>query len=264
MRTYKFHQGRLPLLISMPHNGTEIPLEMKCNMSAHGSRLVDTDWFLDKLYSFACPLGCSVLCPLYSRYVIDLNRHPQGKALYNKADNTELCPLTTFEYQRIYECLEPGETEVADRIERYFKPYHDRISSWISETKKHFGFAVLFDVHSIKSQLPRFFEGRLPELNLGTMSANSCHPELEKIMASSLKKSGYTFAHNERFKGGYITRHYGKPAENVFSVQLEIAQNTYLNEKTFEIIPEKFEQLQKLLRRLVEKMISWMKKYGRF
>jgi len=246
----------------MPHNGTQIPPSIHKSMTPEALTLKDTDWFMDKLYDFAFDKGPSILTPLYSRYVIDLNRDPHGEELYKGADNTALCPLTSFERHNIYQRNEPSSDEVQQRLEKYYFPYHHKIAQWIEDAKNEFGFALIYDAHSIKSQLPRFFEGTLPDLNLGTASGQSCHPELQDIVFEHLIKSPYDAVCNDRFKGGYITRHYGNPAVKVFTLQMEISQACYLNETDFSIDNDSFLRLQSSLKELFNKIITWVKHYG--
>ena len=261
MHIYAYHQGSMQLLISMPHNGIQIPGDIKKNITAEALRLTDTDWHMDKLYDFALEKGASILNPLYSRYVIDLNRDPHGEELYEGTDNTALCPQSTFEWQQIYRTQGPSSQEIRRRLATYYYPYHQKISQWIEDTKKEYGFALIYDAHSIKSILPRFFKGKLPDLNLGPANGQSCLPELEEVIFDHIKDSPYNAVCNGRFKGGYITRHYGDPDNNVFTIQMEIAQSCYLDESTFSIEKNDFLRLQSTLKELFAKIITWIRDY---
>mgnify|MGYP003669887520 FL=1 len=232
MTVYSYTAGPLPLLMSIPHLGEEIPADIASRLlpSALGSD--DTDWYLDRLYSFATDLGFSILQAKKSRYVIDLNRDPSGTSLYPGADTTELCPTSSFSRQPLYaEGNAPGDAEIAARVATYWRPYHDEISQRLAAMRAEHGVALLFDCHSIRSRVPRFFAGRLPDFNLGTGGGSACAPELETRLAQALRQDPrYETAVNGRFKGGYITRHYGQPAHRIHAFQLELSMATYSDE----------------------------------
>jgi len=260
MRTFNFTQGTTPLLLSMPHNGTAIPDDVALRMSDHARTVPDTDWHLDRLYDFAAGLGASVLNPFYSRYVIDLNRAPDGSQLYPGASNTELCPYSCFDGSPVYlDGKAPDENAVAERTERYWRPYHLKLGSELARLRSVHGIALLFEAHSIRSEVPRFFEGKLPDLNLGTADGASCDARLEKLLRGVLMSAkGYTFAVNGRFKGGYITRNYGAPEENVHAVQLEQAQISYMEEtQPFAYDEERAKRIKSVLVQLLETLLAW-------
>lgn len=254
------HVGTTPLLIDVPHCGTFVPPALADGFTVAGRRLLDTDWHVDKLYDFAPRLGASLMCATHSRYVADLNRDPDGKPLYPGADNTEVCPLKTFHDEPIWEAgRAPDAAAIAARIETYWRPYHARLAADIAALKARFGFCVLLDGHSIFSELPRFFTGRLPDLNLGTVEGRSCASELqERATAMLAAASGFTHIVNGRFKGGYITRQYGRPAQRIHALQLEMAMCAYLDEAA----PERFDRaraapLMVALERLVVALLHW-------
>lgn len=228
---FRFRLGAGPLVVSCPHPGTKVPAELSARMSESGLGLPDTDWHVDKLYDFLAEFGATFLVAEMSRYVVDLNRN-RGALLYPGKFETGVCPLQTFAGQAIYrQGEEPGETEIAERIERYWRPYHFQLAEALAATKKRHGFAILLDAHSILSGLPRLFEGKLPDLNLGTNGGLSCAPDVERLATDALRgQPTFTFVLNGRFKGGYITRHYGRPAEHIHAMQLEIACSAYLDE----------------------------------
>ena len=229
--TFDFMPGTGPVLVSVPHSGRKIPDAIAKRMTDHALTLPDTDFYVDKLYAAAPVLGCGLIVAEQSRYVIDLNRDPSGTPLYPGADNTELCPLSTFGKQPVYRPgQEPDAAEIAERVEREWRPYHDAIETELARLKAKFGVAVLWDGHSIPSQVPRFFEGRLPDLNLGSASGASADPSLTEVARAALDGPGMTLVVNGRFKGGYITRRYGRPAENLHALQLEKAQIAYMDE----------------------------------
>ena len=232
MESYRFRPGRSPLLVSMPHVGTHIPAALAADMTEAGRGVPDTDWHVDRLYDFLDELGAGVLQATLSRFVIDLNRPPDGEQLYAGARNTELCPTTLFDDRPIYlPGRAPDPEAVAERRRLYWQPYHDRLVSELAAIKARHGYALLFDAHSIRSVVPRFFEGRLWDLNVGTADGAAASAAVaEAVMNIAEKSNLYTGKLNGRFKGGYITRHYGRPAERVEAVQLELSQIVYMEE----------------------------------
>ena len=232
MTLCEIERGDSPLIVDVPHAGTHIPLDLAARLTPAARSLPDTDWHVDKLFAFARRLGVTLLVATHSRYVVDLNRDPSGKALYPGADNTELCPTRTFAGEPIYAKDDaPDFAEVAGRCAEYFAPYHALLAAEIERVRSRHGYAILLDGHSIMSRVPRFFAGRLPDLNLGTADGASCVPAVQKCAELVLTRaSGFSSAVNGRFKGGYITRHYGAPARGVHALQLETAQACYMDE----------------------------------
>ena len=260
MDLWTLHRGDSPLVIDVPHAGTHVPDALRSRLSAIAQTVPDTDWHVEKLYAFAAAEGATLFCATHSRYVVDLNRDPSGAALYAGADNTELCPTRTFGGEAIYVSGSvPTQAEVADRIAESFTPYHAALEAEIARTRDRHGFAIVLDGHSIRGVVPRFFEGRLPDLNLGTASGTSCAPELEARAARVLAEAqAFTHIVNGRFKGGWITRHYGRPQEGVHTLQLEIAQDCYMDEAPpFRWDPGRAERLGHVLRRLVQALTSF-------
>ena len=231
--SYRFAAGSVPLLVSVPHCGTAIPDHLAARMTPAALVLADTDWHVDRLYDFARAAGASMLTARFSRYVVDLNRDPAGQALYPGADNTGVVPVDSFERLPLYRPgQEPGPEEVRRRLASYWQPYHDRLAQELARLKAEFGRAVLFDAHSIRSRVPRFFEGRLPELNLGTAKGASMAPDFaQRVLALCQAAADYSSVLDGRFTGGYITRHYGRPADGVEALQLELSQLTYMDEE---------------------------------
>jgi N-formylglutamate deformylase len=257
---YLFRAGSVPLIMSIPHVGEAIPEAIRARMTAAGHVIADTDWYLDRLYDFADALGISVIQATQSRYVIDLNRAPDGVPLYPGASNTELVPLTSFANEPLYRTgSAPDEAEVALRRETFWLPYHDRLAQELAAMTARFGVAVLFDCHSIRSQVPRFFEGRLPDFNLGTAAGESCDPVLRvRLTAALAADTRYTLAVDGRFKGGYITRRYGRPAAAVHAFQLELSLVTYMDEEpAYRWREDLAAQVRPSLRRMVETAIAW-------
>jgi N-formylglutamate deformylase len=229
---FSLHAGSQPLLVSVPHAGTALPPALRERLVPRAASVEDTDWHLDRLYDFVRGLGASLLVPRHSRYVIDLNRPRENTPMYAGVNNTGLCPTRFFSGDALYlDGAEPDATEIADRVERYWQPYHDALAAELARLKARHGHAVLFDAHSIKSELPWLFEGRLPHLNLGTAAGASCAPTLTAALASVLgAQDRYGHVIDGRFKGGYITRRYGRPADGVHAVQLEMCWRCYLDE----------------------------------
>jgi N-formylglutamate deformylase len=230
---FSFQQGSVALLISMPHVGTHIPDDIAADMTSAARRVDDTDWHLDRLYAFAREVGASMLIPSHSRYVIDLNRPPDGANLYPGRDTTGLCPLDTFDKAPLYVAgREPDDAAIAARRERYWRPYHEALIAELARLKQAHGRALLWEAHSIRSQVPRLFDGRLPDFNFGTADGASALPGLADELAQRVAAydGGYTSVSNGRFKGGYITRHYGAPDDGIHAIQLELVQLTYMNE----------------------------------
>ncbi|MFQ5984338.1 MAG: N-formylglutamate deformylase [Alphaproteobacteria bacterium] len=265
MRIFRFRRGRTPLLISMPHVGTHVPPELVHRFSPEALILPDTDWHLEQLYDFAGEVGAGLLIATHARYVVDLNRPPDDKPLYAGADNTELCPTTSFERAPIYLKGDvPDEKEIARRTETYWRPYHDKLAAELRALKEEFGVAVMLEAHSIRSRLPRFFEGKLPDLNLGTADGASASGEFaERLFEVCLSAGDFTTVLNGRFKGGYITRAYGRPANGIHAVQLELAQCTYMEEEPpFLFVRERAAKLRPVLRSLVENMVAWAEEWA--
>jgi N-formylglutamate deformylase len=259
-------QGTAPLLVSFPHDGTEIPLEIAARMTPAALARPDTDWHVARLYDFVAELGASTLQPRMSRYVVDLNRDPSGAALYPGADNTSLVPTSTFERQSIYQPgQEPDAAEIAERIERWFLPYHAAIEREIRRLLESFGVAVVFDAHSIRSEVPRFFDGVLPDLNLGTASGESADETLASLAFQVLSSAdGYSAVRDARFKGGFITRRYGRPARGVHAVQLELAQKNYMHEAPpYDFDEARADRLRPVLREFVGVLLDFARQGSR-
>lgn len=256
----ELHRGDSPLVIDVPHAGVHVPDAIALRLSEAGTALPDTDWHVDRLYAFARDVGATLVVATHSRYVVDLNRDPAGVALYPGADNTEICPTRTFANEPIYrEGSAPDGAEVAARVRTFFDPYHARLRAEIDRVRARHGLVVLLDGHSIRSRVPRFFEGRLPDLNLGTAMGASCDPALQAIAAAVLAGSeGFTHVVNGRFTGGYVTRHYGAPAGGVHALQLEMAQACYMGEAPpYRYDAARAAACERVLRTLVEALLDW-------
>ena len=251
---FEFTAGDSPLLISFPHSGTHLPPELAARLNREVRDLPDTDWFVPRLYDWHRELGASIIEATHSRYVVDLNRPPDGSPLYPGQRETTVCPLETFGGEALYAPGdEPTGAEVADRLARYWRPYHECIAEHTRALVARHGYCVLWDAHSIRSRVPGLFTGRLPDLNLGTADGRSCSPQRAQAVADCLsRQSAFTHVVNGRFKGGYITRHYGKPDAGVDALQLEIAQSAYLDEARVPVFePARAAPLREFLRALL-------------
>ena len=257
---YTLHRGHTPLLLSLPHVGTRIPPDLQPRYVVRASALEDTDWHLAALYGFARDLGASILVPLHSRWVIDLNRPPENTPMYPGVNNTELCPTRFFTGDALYQPGQaPDEAEVQQRLATCWRPYHDALAAELARLKAQHGHALLWDGHSIRSQLPWLFDGRLPDLNMGTANASSCSPSLrESLMQVLAGQSAFSHVTDGRFKGGYITRQYGRPADGLQAVQLEICWSTYMAEDPpWALAPERVARLTPVLHALLQTMLDW-------
>jgi N-formylglutamate deformylase len=228
--------GDRALLLSIPHSGTGIPEDAQTGLVSPFLATCDTDWWVDQLYGFGVGLGATVVRTALSRTVIDVNRDPSGQSLYPGQATTGLCPVTTFDGAALYRPgAEPDAASVAFRTRTYFAPYHAALSAQLARLQARHRRVVLYDCHSIRSHVPRLFPGELPQFNLGTHSANSCDPQLRETVAQICADSGHSWVVDGRFKGGYITRHYGRPAANVHALQMELACRGYLVEPEGEL-----------------------------
>jgi N-formylglutamate deformylase len=267
MELYRFRQGSTPLLVSMPHVGTHLPPTLAGRMTPEARAVPDTDWHVDRLYDFLDALDATVLAATHSRYVIDLNRPPDDASLYPGSSVTGLCPVDRFDNGPVYVAgSEPDAAEIAQRRIEYWQPYHDAIVAALSQIHAQHGYALLFEAHSIRSVVPRFFEGKLPDINLGTVGGTSADPELAALLVECAGEAlDYTSVLNGRFKGGYITRRYGAPRDHVHAVQLELTQCTYMNEDPpFAFDQAKANRVRPALRAIVETMLRWGRaRYGR-
>ena len=254
MKTHDLHRGTEPLLVSLPHDGVTLPPEIAARMTPSARRLPDTDWYVSRLYDFARDLGASVLVPIHSRYVVDLNRPPDDVSLYPGQNTTGLCPVLQFSGDSIYlDGEEPSADEISRRVDLYWHPYHTALAGELERIRSEHGRCVLWEAHSIRSVVPYLFEGRLPDFNLGTVGGASCSPALrEQLIAILEAQADYSFVVDGRFKGGYITRHYGNPEQGIDAVQLELAQINYMDETTVAYDVARAASLQATIHRLLE------------
>lgn len=257
---FTLQRGTTPLLLSLPHVGTEIPDELRARLVPRALEVEDTDWHLEPLYAFARELGATVLAARYSRYVVDLNRPREDTPMYSGVNTTGLCPVSFFTGEPLYRPGQaPDAAEVRQRCEHYWRPYHETLQQELQRLRAQHGHAVLFDGHSIKSELPWLFEGELPALNLGTADGASCAPSMRLALAELLEgQSAYSHVIDGRFKGGYITRRYGRPAEGIHAVQLEMCWRCYMAEDApYRLDAARVAGIEPLLRRMLQLLTEW-------
>jgi formiminoglutamase len=225
--------GTSPIILAMPHVGTHVPAEIEKRLNAEGRLLRDTDWFVDRLYDELLP-DATVVRATFHRYVIDANRDPSQKSLYPGQNTTDLVPRVNFDNEPIWnQGAEPDARDIAERIERFHRPYHQVLEREIDRVKREHGFAVVYDCHSIRSVVPFLFEGALPDLNIGSDNGKTCAVAFESAAVAACREAtGYTHVLNGRFRGGWTTRHYGRPGDNVHAIQMELAQKNYLVSET--------------------------------
>ncbi|NLG76609.1 MAG: N-formylglutamate deformylase [Xanthomonadaceae bacterium] len=257
---YTFERGHLPLLISVPHAGTQVPQAIFRRFTSAAQALPDTDWHVDKLYAFARELGASMIVANYSRYIVDLNRSRDSRPLYTSDPTSPVCPTHTFGGEPIYGTgEEPAADEITERIVEYWEPYHSRLAAELERLRAEHGFALLWDAHSVGSEVPGLFAGVLPEFNFGTRDDRSCPRALAELLLERVTREGkYGAVLNGRFKGGYITHSYGHPARRCYAIQLELARRVYMDERpsTPVLDPSKLESAARTIRGLLECALS--------
>jgi formiminoglutamase len=254
-------RGEGPLLVSLPHSGTDLPASIQIHLVSRDLALKDTDWRVDELYAFTRGLGATIVRTSVSRTAIDVNRDPSGASLYPGQATTGLVPVETFDGEPLYrDASAPGEAEIAERRRLWFEPYHAALRAEIARLRAAHSRIVLYDCHSIRSLVPRLFEGELPVFNIGTNGGASCDPGLTEAVAAICKASGESTVVNGRFRGGWITRHYGAPGAGIHAIQMEIAQRLYLDEAR----PEKREPVlaeaaERRLREVIGAALAWVR-----
>ena len=222
-------RGEAPIIISIPHAGTHIPPAYESAFVSAEEARYDADFHVEKLYAFAAERGATLISTAISRSIIDVNRNPSGASLYPGQTTTELCPTTRFNGTPLYrDGWAPDAAEVAARRAAYFDPYHATLIAEIARLKHTHRRIVLYDAHSILSRVPRLFDGELPVFNIGTFDGKSCDPALSTVVAEVCASDTHVL--NGRFKGGWITRHYGEPRRGVHAIQMELAMRAYLDE----------------------------------
>ena len=231
-------RGSAPLIVTMPHTGTDLVDEIEDALESAWLARKDADWWVHRLYDFAGELGATVIRTGISRTVIDCNRDPSGASLYPGQATTELCPTTTFDGEPLYRAERaPDDEEIATRRRTWFEPYHRALAAQIERLRAQHPTVVLYDCHSIRSRIARLFSGQLPNFNIGTNSGASCSPELTARIEAICAATTFDHVTNGRFKGGYTTRHHGRPAAGVHAIQMELACRGYLREPPGDVTP---------------------------
>lgn len=260
MELWRFQRGDTPVLLSMPHCGTFVPPDIASRLGEGARALPDTDWHLDRLYNFAPSLGAGFLVATHSRYVADLNRDPDGVSPYEGLANTGVVPTRTFEGRPIYgDDAEPDATEIAARVDAYWRPYHEKLWQELEALRARHGVAVLFEAHSIRARLPSLFPGKLPDFCLGTADGTTADKGLTGRLLNVLRADDAASSElNGRFKGGFSTRLYGRPHEGIHAVQLEIGRHLYMDEdEPYRYRPEKAAECRPVIELLVRTLIDW-------
>jgi formiminoglutamase len=250
------HEGGGPVVLALPHTGTWLPKDVRARLNETGSALADTDWHIHELYAGLLPDATTVRATFH-RYVIDANRGPDDASLYPGQNTTGLCPVTDFDGLAIWNTgAEPSAADIAERTAAFHAPYHAALAAQIKRARERHGAAILYDCHSIRSEIPFLFEGTLPDFNVGTNDGLSCAPVVEASVLSHCRAAdGYSYVENGRFKGGWTTRHYGRPEAGVHAIQMELAQATYMDEfPPWQYAPERAERLREHLRAILENL----------
>lgn len=264
----KIHRGSAPLILSFPHGGTEIPAVVRASLSSPWLGRKDADWWVYELYEeLARAVGATTIRTTICRTVIDVNRDPEGKSLYPGQATTDLCPLTTFDGEPLYLLRsEPSAPEIMARRSQYFEPYHAALAGEIERLRSAHGRVVLYDAHSIRSRIPRLFEGLLPHLNIGTYDGASCDETLTRAVEGVCDGASFSRVTNGRFRGGWTTRHYGRPAQGIHALQMELACRSYLDEPDGAAEPSNWppnydparaEPLRKILARVLQACLDF-------
>lgn len=256
---FDYCPGAGPLIVAAPHVGTHVPPDIALKMNALGQSVGETDYHVHRLFDFAKDLGATTLWATHSRYVVDLNRAPDGEKLYPGRFETPICPLSDFDRQPLYDQGNgPNDAEISRRVAAYWQPYHDQLRQALDAARARHGFAVLIDAHSIRPAIPALFDGRLPDLNFGLNDGRSSAPAIRDVIQTwAERQTTYSHVIDGRFKGGYTTRHYGRPDIGIHAVQIEIVQDTYLNMEA----PHLYDgavaaPLSRALRPLVERLLA--------
>ncbi len=259
MNPFEVERGSSPVILAFPHTGTQVPPDILDRLNGEGRRLRDTDWHIHRLYDGLLP-GATTVRATFHRYVIDANRDPAGASLYPGQNTTALVPATDFDGAPIWrDGAEPDEADVTDRIARFHAPYHAALAAEVERVRALHGVAVLYDCHSIRSRIPFLFEGTLPDFNIGTDGGRTCDLAVERAAVETCAAAGaYTSVLNGRFRGGWTTRHYGRPETRVHAIQMELAQVSHLATEAapFALDAAKAEPLRAVLRALLGRLAS--------
>lgn len=250
-------RGDSPILLGIPHAGTYLPPDIRARLNARGRMLADTDWHIDRLYAGLLP-DATVVRATFHRYVIDANRPPTAETLYPGQNTTGLIPLTDFDGEPIW-TVPPTKADTANRLSAFHIHYHAAIEAELKRLRARHGVAILYDCHSIRGHIPYLFEGRLPDLSIGTADGNSCDPLVtQAVMAAAKTAAGYTHILDGRFKGGWTTRHYGRPEQGIHAIQMELAQATHLETEAppFAYDAQKAGRLRPVLADILQRLVD--------
>lgn len=264
MDKFKFSPGTTPLIVGLPHAGMAMTDAITAAMTPDAHSQMDSGWHEERLYDFARDLGAATIASTYSRYVIDLNRSPDNENRFGAKGNTGLCPVERFDYAPLYkDGRTPDAQEIERRLDLYWRPYHDRLAAELKALKARHGVAVLFDAHTIRSAVGRLFKGRIPDINLKSGGGTKASPDLvRRLSAICASDPKYTWVVDGQYKGGYIVHHYGDPENGMHSLQLEVVQDTFMDETTFAYLPEKAEGIRRILKALLHEIIGWTRSQG--
>lgn len=259
MNPFEVTRGDGPLVLGVPHSGTFVPADIWQRLTPLGQKLADTDWHVDRLYEGLLP-GVTMVRANFHRYIIDANRDPEGVSLYPGQNTTTLCPTTDFDGKPIYlEGEAPADEEIEARRLAWHAPYHAALQGELERVRARHGVAILYDCHSIRSRVPYLFEGTLPDFNTGTNNGATCAPEIEAaVFERTENANGYTAVLNGRFKGGWTTRHYGRPDQGIHAIQMELAQKTHLTgeDTPFTYDEDKAERLRSHLKDILDALAA--------
>ena len=261
----EIHQGTAPLVVGFPHTGTDLPPELEEVFVSPWLARKDADWWIDRLYAFAQEIGATTVRTRLSRSVIDCNRDPSGVSLYPGQTTTGLCPTETFDGEPLYAGAEPDQAEIDRRRAAYFDPYHAALSAELMRLRTLHRHVVLYDAHSIRSHVPRLFEGQLPQFNIGTNGGATCDPALADAVTAICHASGYGYVRDGRFKGGWTTRHYGRPADGIHAIQMELSMRGYMEEPeqpgpdTWPTPIDPYPAVQPILRQVLDACLAFAK-----
>lgn len=258
MSFLKISRGNSPVVLTIPHSGTELPEDVRSSLNERGLVLADTDWHIDRLYDGLLP-DATIIRTHIHRYVIDVNRDPSGQSLYPRQNTTTLIPLTDFDGHEIWDKL-PTEAEIERRRRVYHTPYHDEVCFELKRVHALHGHAILYDCHSIRSRIPFLFNGYLPDFNIGTNQSVTADSKIEECVVEICSRAkDYSSTLNGRFKGGWTVRHYGKPQQGVHAIQMELAQNTYLEveKPPWTYCPTKSDHLRIYLKNILAELNDW-------
>lgn len=250
----------VPMILSVPHCGTAFPEELRAHFVPELMQAPDdTDWFVHELYNFASEMGITIIHAHYSRWVIDLNRDPESKPLYDDGRIiTALTTTTDFFGNPIYRSpeFEPNAQEIERRRTLYYAPYHEKIRELLEERKASFGKVLLWDAHSIRHRVPTIQKDVFPDMILGDNDGQTAHPAFIESALKNLSSGIYGVNHNHPFKGGQITRSFGKPAVNVNALQLEMNKILYMDDQELHFHPERANRMREILRKTFKALIN--------